>query len=278
MRDNNYINSVERALLILEILGESPQPLTLTEVANLAKLSKTTTQRFIHTLVSLGYVNRDANKRYFLGTRVLSLGFQYLNSSSLVKMARPYLDELSVETGMTVNLGVLDDTNVLILYRNEVSKFFRFDIHPGSKLLVYGSALGRALMADLTDKQIEKLIDRIDIRRHTPLTFVTKKDIIEQINITRKSGIAVSDREQTMDLCSIAVPVLDATCKAIAAINLSIPVLRIDDSTVVNNARDRLVQTGESISRRLGYAGAYPMYRVALDASLRIQPGSHDRK
>ncbi|MCP4752514.1 MAG: IclR family transcriptional regulator [Proteobacteria bacterium] len=262
MRDNNHITSVERALAILEIFGDSPHPLTLTEVANRAGLSKTTTQRFLGTLVSLGYLNREENKRYFLGTRILSLGFQFLNSSSLIKLVKPYLDELSSEIDMTVNLGVLDNTDVLILYRNEVSRFLRFDIHAGSKLRVYGSGMGRALLAGLNDEKIERILDAIEIRRHTPMTLVSKEEIMEQIRVTRKTGIAVSDREQSMDLCSVGVPLLDEQHETTAAINVSMPVIRTSDPAVYKDAETKLVEKGEMISRRLGYVGPYPAYRT----------------
>ncbi len=260
MRDKNHINSVERALRILEIFGDSPQPLTLTEVANRAELTKTTTQRFINTLVSLGYLNREENKRYFLGTRILSLGFQYLNSSNLIKLVKPYLDELSTEIEMTVNLGVLDNSDVLILYRKEVLKFLRFDIHPGSKLLVYGSGMGLALLAGLNDTEIETILNTIDIRRLTPLTLVSKEEIMEKVKITRQTGIAVSDREQSMDLCSIAVPLLNQQHEQIAAINVSMPIIRTSDSEISKDVEIKLVKKGEMISRRLGYVGPYPTY------------------
>ncbi|MCP4680969.1 MAG: IclR family transcriptional regulator [Desulfobacterales bacterium] len=262
MRDKNHINSVERALNILEIFGNSPHPLTLTEVANQADLTKTTTQRFIHTLVSLGYLNREENKRYFLGTRILSLGFQYLNSSNLIKLVKPYLDELSAEIDMTVNLGVLDNADVLILYRKEVLKFLRFDIHPGSKLLVYGSGMGRALLAALNDKEIKKILDTIDIRRHTPMTLISKEEIMEQIYVTRKTGVAISDREQSMDLCSIAVPLFNEQYKTIAAINVSMPIIKTSDPNVFKGAETKLIEKGDMISRRLGYVGPYPTYYV----------------
>ncbi len=262
MRDKNHITSVERALRILEIFGDSQQPLTLTEVSKRVGLTKTTTQRFIKTLVSLGYLKREETKRYFLGTRILSLGFQFLNSSNLIKLVKPYLDELSVEVDMTVNLGILDNTDVLILYRKEVSKFLRFDIHPGSKLLVYGSGLGRALLADLTDEEIDRILDPIDLQRHTPMTFISREDIREQIGITRKTGIAISDREQSMDLCSVAVPLINDRLEMLAAINVSIPAIKSSEPEVFKSTQNKLVEKGEFISRRLGYTGPYPKYHA----------------
>ena len=259
MRDNNNIHSVERALKILEIFGDSPQSLSLTEVANLAGLTKTTTQRFINTLCTLGYLIREENKKYFLGTRVLSLGFQYLNSSNLTKIARPYLDELSSEVEMTVNLGVLDNCDVLILHRKEVKKFLRFDIHPGSKLLGYGSALGRVLLAGLDDDNIDKRLDSMNIQKLTPKTITSKASIMEEIANFRKTGYAFSDQEQTMDLCSIAVPLLDETKETVAAINVSLDAMRRNNPGIVENAKCKLIERGQSISRCLGYGGPYPM-------------------
>lgn len=206
MCNKNHIKSVERALEILEIFGESSRPITLTEVANLAKLTKTTTQRFINTLFSLGYLNREENKRYFLGTKILSLGFQFLNSSNLITMTKPYLDKFSSEVEMTFNLGVLDNCDVLILHRKEVRKFLKFDVHPGSKLLAYGSALGRVLLAGLSDGDINSRLNAMEVEKITPKTVVSKEAIMEQIVKTGETGYAISDQEQTMDLCSIAVP------------------------------------------------------------------------
>jgi len=227
-------------------------------VANLAELTKTTTQRFINTLSSLGYLNREENKRYFLGTKVLSLGFKFLNSSNLITMARPYLDELSSEVEMTVNMGVLDNGDVLILHRKEVRKFLKFDVHPGSKLLAYGSALGRVLLAGLGDREIESRLNAMEIQQMTPKTIVSKEAIMEQIVKTRETGYAVSDQEQTMDLCSIAVPLINEQRKTVAAVNVSLDAMKRNNPVIVEKAKTKLFQKGELISRLFGYEGVYP--------------------
>ncbi|MBU2549513.1 MAG: IclR family transcriptional regulator [Proteobacteria bacterium] len=258
MRDKNHIQSVDRALKILEILGESPRPLSLTEVARRAGLIKTTAQRFINTLTSLGYLIREENKRYALGAKTLSLGFRFLNSSSLVSVSRPYLDELSTALEATVNLAVLDHCDVLVLYRREVRRFLKFDIHPGSKLLAYGSSLGRALLAGLPDEEILQRLDQMDIKRLTPRTVVSKEGIMELIAETRDTGYAISDQEQSMDLCSIATPLLNDQNQMVAVINVSLDAMKRSDADNVEAARVRLLSTGERISRLLGYEGPYP--------------------
>ena len=162
MRDKNSIQSLARGLNILELVAGSPQPVTLTEIANQAQLTKTTSQRFLNTLCSLGYLRRGDNKSYVLSTRVLSLSYSFLNTSSLVRMAKPYLDELSSELGKTVNLAVLEDVHTLFLYRKEVRRFIKYDLGPGSKLPCYAGSLGKVLLAGLTNKELNKRINKIE--------------------------------------------------------------------------------------------------------------------
>ena len=79
MRDKEHVKSLQRGLKILEILGRSSRWLTLTEIADLCRVNKTATQRFLNTLSALEYIKRDENKRYFLTPKILSIGFNYLN-------------------------------------------------------------------------------------------------------------------------------------------------------------------------------------------------------
>jgi IclR family pca regulon transcriptional regulator len=258
MRDNDYINSVARALKILEIFGEASRPLTLTEVANRAQLTKTTTQRFLHTLACLGYLNREEHKRYFLGTKILSLGLHFLHSSSLRTLVKPYLDELSSELELTVNLAVLDHCDVLVLYRKQVKKFLNFDIHPGSKLFAYGSALGVVLLAGLSDQDLETRLNAMEIHPITPKTIVSKAAIMARIVQTRGDGYAISDQEQSMDLCSIGVPLINEQRQTAAAINVSLGAMERSNQDLVEAALRQLIAKGKLISRLLGYDGAYP--------------------
>lgn len=259
MRDNNYIKSLERGLRILEIFGELSRPLTLTEVANLSKLNKTATQRFLHTLSSLGYLNRDENKRYSLGVKILSLGFHFLNSSNLRTMAKPYVDELSSELDKTVNLSVLDNLYMLFLYRKEVRRFLKYDLQAGSKLPAYCTASGKILLAGLTDEELRTRIGEMEFHQITPKTITSKEILWEEIMKARKRGYSICDRELSMDLYSIAVPLINGQKKIVAAINVS---LEAKDKDSLNKEKiiTKLIKKGELISHILGYQGPYPHF------------------
>jgi IclR family transcriptional regulator, pca regulon regulatory protein len=254
----NSIQSMVRGLNIMELFAQSVQPLTLTEIASQARLTKTTAQRFLNTLCVLGYIKRGDNKKYLLSTKVLSLAYGFLNTSSLVKMAKPYLDELSLELSKTVNLAVLDDVHTLCLYRKEVRRFMKFDIGPGSKLPCYAASLGKVLLSGLSDDELNKRINKIEFSPLTPKTILLKEKLREEVIETRKKGYAISDQELSLDMYSIAVPLFDNQGEMIAAINVSME-YHLKDDPNLETTLHILMERGEMICRNLGYNGPYPI-------------------
>ena len=186
LSERNSIQSLARGLNIMELFAKSSQPLTLTEIASQARLTKTTAQRFLNTLYFLGYIKREDNKRYVLSSRVLSLAYGFLNTSSLVKMAKPYLDEFSSELSKTVNLAVLDDVHTLCLYRKEVRRFMKFDIGPGSKFPCYAASLGKVLLSGLSDDELNKRINRIEFTQLTPKTILSREKLEKRLGKSEK--------------------------------------------------------------------------------------------
>ncbi len=258
-RDRNSIQSLARGLNILELCARSPLPVTLTEIATQARLTKTTSQRYLNTLCALGFLCRGDGKSYFLNYRVLSFAYGFLNTSNIVKIAKPYLDQLSSELGKTVNLAVLEDVHTLCLYRKEVSRFLKYEHGPGTKLPCYAASLGKVLLAGLSDEELKKRMDKIEFYPITPKTISSKKKLREEIIATRKRGYSISDQELSMDMYSIAVPLLDSQGEVVAAINASLE-FSFKDSPNLKNVIKRLIETGEMISNSLGYKGVYPSY------------------
>ena len=259
IRDRNSIQSLGRGLNILELCAKSSHALTLTEVANEARLTKTTAQRFLNTLCDLGYLRRDENKGYVLTARVLSLAHRFLNASSLVTVAKSYLDELSAQLSTTVNLAVLEDVDTLFLYRHEVRKFMKYDLGPGSRLPCYAGSLGKALLAGLDDAELKARLNKIEFFPITPKTIASKQELIKEIMAIRKRGYSVCDQELSLDMYSIGAPVLDNKGQVGAAINISME-FHVKDSQNLKTSIDLLLETGKMISTALGYEGPYPHY------------------
>jgi len=257
MRDRNFINSLARGLKILEIAGQASDRLTLTEIANLCGYNKTATQRFLNTLIALGYLNRDENRRYFLTAKVLSLGFNFLNSSNIRMISKPFIDDLSAELNKTVNLAVLNGAEILYLYRKEVTRYLKYDLYDGSRLPAYCTAAGKIILAGLTDFELDKKLNEMILKPITPKTITDRKKLSKEIISTRKRGYSISDQELSMDLFSMAVPIIGDQNKTVAAVNVTMDA-RDKDKPESQNVIMRLMKKGQLISNMLGYSDRYP--------------------
>lgn len=242
----------------MELLANSPEPLTLTEVANQMGTNKTSAQRFLYTLMKLGYVDRLEHKRYCLGNKVLSLAHQFLGSNGLSVIAEPILSELSLTMDKSVSLGVLDDAEVLMLHREERMRFHPYAVHVGSKVPCHCTTTGKVLLAGLPDDELKTLIDRLDMAPITPKSITNRQELLEEVLRTRSMGYGVADQEFSLDLYSMGVPVLDRFGSVVAAASISLTIHDKDKENVVKQAKTKLIEAGMRISRGLGYEGEYP--------------------
>ncbi len=259
--DRQFLQSLSRGLKVLEGFTPERPRLTLTEMAKASGLNLAFLQRCTHTLVSLGYLRKDDRKQYSLGPRVLSLGYSCLQGSELRRLAESQLRAFSQRIGYTVNLGVLDGNDVLVLYRHELQRFFKFDVQPGTKLPCYCTAMGKLLLAALDTESRGQAIAGIKLQRLTPHTITRRSDLLKALAKVRKHGFAESDREATPALYSIAVPLLNYDGQVVAAINISI--VKGDDSgSIPPELHDDLVEEGRKLSALLGYQGDYPRITV----------------
>ncbi|MCF8032321.1 MAG: IclR family transcriptional regulator [Desulfarculaceae bacterium] len=258
MRDKNFIKSLGKGIAMLELLGEAVEPLSLTDIARRLDTSKTTAQRFIHTLMELGYVRRVSGKRYVLGNRVLGLANRFLHGQGVLNLARPYLEELAAGLGRSVSMGVLDGGQVLVTFRQEHTRPYPLAVYMGSRLPIHCSALGKTLLASLPRKRLEELLDGVDLVKVTPRSKTAKSAVIKETAATRTRGYAITDQELSLDLITYGVPLLDHDGKVAAAAALSLSMSDKENPKATKAALARLIKAGERISRDMGYRGPYP--------------------
>ncbi len=227
-QDSSSSQSLERGLAILEAFGPDRPALGISELAGRLGLTRSTTHRYVVTLAKLGYLYQEGTTRkYRLGPRVLDLGFSVLGSLELREVAAPHLRQLTDTTGHTSNLAIRDGTDVILIdrFRGRPGRYHHLEsaLHTGSRLPLYCSATGKALLAFLPQPELTKLLDRIELIPHGPRTLSTKAALLAELAQVRRTGIAVNDEELETALRSIAVPVHSRAGEVVAAINLSIP-------------------------------------------------------
>ena len=254
------IKSLERGLSILEIIGKSPHPLTITEISQQNNLNKATALRFVRALCSLGYATQENGKRYSLGAKTLSFGFSFLNRSNLIMAVKPYLDELSSKLQKSVNLAVLDEDHIVFLYRKEIKRFLKYDMYPGLRIPAHCLSSGKVLLAALNDEKVQTIINGMDLVPVTAKTITSKELLFKEIVATRKRGYGISDQELSMDLYSLAVPLFNHQGTPAAAFNISMDARDKNKAMIRRVVLPMMFECGKTVSEILGFKGHYPEF------------------
>ena len=223
-------------------------------------MSRSTTHRYVITLVALGYLEQGASRKYRLGLRVTDLGMSALNSTGLREHAHPYLEELRQRTSYTSSLAVLEGAD--ILYVDRARTFRRsqgkadLDLHPGSRLPAYCTAMGKLLLANLPEAEQRDVIAAMKPPKRGPNTITSKKALREDLDEVLDAGFAVNDEELAAGLHAIAAPVRNEAREVVAAVSLSAQSNMISLEEMVDALGPHLVSTADRISARLGYRRA----------------------
>ncbi len=223
-----FSQSLERGLAILSAFTPDRPALGISELARKLGLTRSTTHRYVATLATLGYLHQDdSTRKYRLGPRVLDLGFSVLGSLELREIAAPHLRRLTDATGHTSNLAIRDDTDVILIdrVRGRPGRYhhLEYTLHIGSRLPSYCSSTGKALIAFLPRRDLDRLLDRIELVRRGPRTVTDKRALLADLEEVRRTGVATNDEELDSALRSIAAPVLSRSGEVVAAVNVSIP-------------------------------------------------------
>jgi IclR family pca regulon transcriptional regulator len=257
LREPRYSQSLERGLAILGCFTPKRPVLGIADIADELGMSRSTTHRYVITLVALGYLEQGASRKYRLGLRVTDLGMSALNSTGLREHAHPYLEELRQRTSYTTSLGVLDGTDVL--YVDRVRSFRRgqgkidLDLHTGSRLPAYCTSMGKLLLANLPEPEQRDLIAEMKLTKRGPNTITSKKALRDELEDIQSEGFGVDDQELAADLYAIAAPVRNEARDVVAAVNLAAHASMISLEELVDALGPHLISTADRISARLGY-------------------------
>lgn len=217
------IQSVARAMSILELFSDKRPSLSISEVAELTGLNRATCYRFCQTFRQLGYLEELADRRFRPGLKTISLAHSALSSRELPELALPYLERLRADINETVNMGLLDDTEVVYVARVLSDHLISLRMYVGSRLPAYASSLGRAMLAFLPEDEATDIIDRSELSPITSHTISDRKRLLAELKKIRKQGYAFNNQEIANGLRGVAAPVLTDDGRPVAAINVSIP-------------------------------------------------------
>jgi IclR family pca regulon transcriptional regulator len=254
----SYSQSLERGLAILSAFRSGRPLLGISELGRELGVGRSTTHRYVATLAALGYLKQDpATRKYRLGPRVLDLGFSAINSMELRELAAPHLQQLSDQTGFTVNMAILDGVDIVYVERCRSSRAGQREIdlnlHVGSRMPAYCTSMGKVLLAFLEPEERDALIERSALVQRGPNTLTTGKSLSTELERVRHDGFAINNEELAYGLRSIAAPVRDHDGAVAAAVNLAVHSSMVSMQELVARLTPALLHTAAEISTSAGY-------------------------
>jgi IclR family acetate operon transcriptional repressor len=220
------IQSVERALDVLEGLAGSAEEVSLSELAARTGMPLTTIHRLVKTLEARGYVRRSGTRRYGLGAPLIGLG--EAASRLFASRAGPYLAELVKLSGETSNLALVEGDHVVYVATVPSQHKMRMVTEVGNRVLPHCTAVGKVLLAYLPQVRAEQILRRSGMPRRTVHTVTDMGELLRQLEQIHAAGYAVDAQEEEIGVRCLAVPVL-TPCGPIAAMSVSGPVTRLTD-------------------------------------------------
>ncbi|HEY2537079.1 MAG TPA: IclR family transcriptional regulator [Solirubrobacteraceae bacterium] len=257
LRGPRYSQSLERGLAILGCFTSEHPILGIADIADELGMSRSTTHRYVTTLLALGYLEQGRSRKYRLGLRVTDLGMSALNATGLRENVHPFLEELRERTGYTVGLAVLDGAEILYVDRarswRRAERETDLGLYPGSRMPAHCTAMGKVMLAHLPEEVQRDLLAQLELKRNTPTTITSRQSLRGEFEQILDDGYAVNDQELRPGLQAIAVPVRDESREVVAAIGIATSPEAISLLELTDALGPHLLSTAARVSSRLGY-------------------------
>ncbi len=220
------VRVLHKTLNILEALRRRPSGAGLADVSRDVSLPKPTVYRILATLESRGYLYREPAGAYRLSRKLYESGAVPIDQA-LVEVARPVMERLVTSCKETVNLGVLDAAEVLVIETVESPQAVRMTSKKGNRRTLHSTALGKVLLAGMAEKEIIRIVRVKGLPRITQNTIVNETALLAEIRLVRNQGYAVDDQEQELDGRCIASAITGPNGRIVAALSISGPLNRM---------------------------------------------------
>lgn len=246
--DPDVIDSVEKALRLLQSFSGEAPAMSVSEAAAATGLTRATARRLLLTFERLGFAETDG-RRFQLTARVLRLGYGYLAALPFWEHAQSHMRALSDEVRESSSLATLDGGEIVYVARVPASRMMTITFNVGSRLPAYPTSMGRVLLAALPAAELESYLDRTELKRLTDHTITDRAKLEAELARVAEQGYAVVDGEREEGVRSAAAPVRNAGGGVIAALNVSANAARVPVAKLREEFVPRLLETADAITK-----------------------------
>lgn len=256
--NSGSVQSVVRALSLLQVLAESPVDCTLGELTRHAKLAPSTTHRLLNSLIQAGYASQNpVTGRYGLGNNLILLSHRAAHKNQLIQIAHPFLERLAHDTGETANLTTRDEDMVIQLDHVDSPNILRVAYPIGERFPLHASASGKLFLAHLPGEVLDRIM-KGKRQSYTDMTLVERSRLLRELETIRLRGYSIDDNEREIGVRCVAAPIRNSRSQVVAAISLTGPSIRVSAERLHRLAQV-LITTGQTIANAWNDPGSAPL-------------------
>jgi len=252
--DKNYIAVMGKIFAVLEYFvesGSTQRAIAFADLARALPFARTTVHRILYSLEKLGYLDKDEmTSRYYLAAKFFDLTRPATNFRRLQSISRSVMQQLLLRFGETINLGIIEDHQVVYIEVLQSPSALRIAAIPGERNPVHCTALGKAMLAFLPDNEVEAILEHGQLIRRTPKTITQRRHLREHLASVRERSVALDMEENLMGVVCVAAPIFDQSGTVIAGLSVSGPATRMLPK--LRQVQDEVRSYASAISRMLG--------------------------
>lgn len=254
MLQDTTSTAVDRALSIIELVAESKKGMSNADLSRRLEIPKSSASYILRVLENRAYLQRDDGGKYRLGLKLMSLTGDALTHLDVREIAKPTLEEFLRKSKLPeAHLAVLDNGRAVYIEKVENEKsFIKMDIWIGHRLPVHTTAIGKVLVANLTEDEILKILKLRGMEKKTRKSITAETKFLREIKKVKEYGFAVDNEENADGVRCIAAPIFDASGKIAAALGTSSTILHIDE-THLPKIVELVRKSANQVSRQLGF-------------------------
>lgn len=224
------VQSVDRALTIVNILKDHPKGLGVTEISHRLDVSKSTVHRLLSSLLIQGFVKQDVeNERYQLGLKLIELGEVVSSHLNIRKTAAPYLNQLAEATGETVHLVMMDQLEIVYIDKTESEATIRMFSRIGKRAPMHCTGVGKAILAFLPEEKIDEVLTERPMTKFTENTITDPVEMKQHLKEIRQRGVAFDLEEHEEGIQCAAAPLFNYHGEVVGGISVAGPMMRVDE-------------------------------------------------
>lgn len=249
---NNFLQSVDNALKIMEIFANERAELGVSELSRKMQLGKSTTYRLLATLERRGFVVQNTvNGKYKLGIKIANIGTTVLQRISITSEARLHMEELSNAMGESTHLALYNQGDITFIDKVNGRNHAIMKSIVGSNKQAYCTATGKMLLSWLPSEKLEEYLQNVKLQQITPYTIIDVVELADELSAIKKQGYSEDRQESEEGLVCYAAPIRNGTGEVIAAVSISGPFSRMTEGKELLVAS--IKNTAQNISKSCGF-------------------------